>query len=72
MWIGPLSSVRATGLSERPGAVDSVKPAQKIDEIAAALGRPGADDQHAGGEIEDRRIIARLSAGPAMPSLRKS
>ena len=53
------------------GPVDRVEAAEGGDEVAAALGRAGIDDQLAGGEIEkaDHRPLARL-AGRLYPQIR--
>jgi hypothetical protein len=44
------------------GSVKDIQPLQEIDEVAAALGGTGIDDQPAGGAIEDteQRPLARL------------
>ena len=53
VWIGPLSSTSTTGLACRPGWVQrEVELLQMGDEIAAALGRAGMDDELARDVIE--------------------
>ena len=45
----------------RAWPIESIEAAQQYDEVAAALGRAGVDDQPAGGAIEDaeHRPLAR-------------
>ena len=51
VWMGPLSRTR-TKFVLHNCPVDRVEATQEVDEVAAALGRAGTDDQLARGEIE--------------------
>ena len=67
VWIGPLSSTSTTGVKGCPGfgTIEPVELLEMGDEIAAALGRAGVDDEFADRVIEraQQRDLLRLPRG---------
>ena len=73
-WIGPLSSTRTTGLAGARALVRrDGREAADAQEIAAALGRAGGDDELAGDVIErphHRHLLGLSGAGTRQTALR--